>query len=196
MIQVPDWRAAMMAVACGVALGGLGGYWLRGTDQPVAERTTPAAQVQQSDGSVVAERAAPPVDKPKLPGLRPKPKKPPHALPAGSTEERRIELVVQPTRENCPPVQVDLSLVRDGEGRRVVASSPDGRVMQALDMPIEAALMPAPVRPWAAGASYDPVSQRAGLWIERDFARLRVGADVQQEEQGGIRAMARVGWRW
>ena len=40
------------------------------------------------------------------------------------------------------------------------------------------------------------MGQRAGVWVERDLARLRVGADVMQGETGELRALVRVGWRW
>lgn len=191
-----DARMLLPVALCAAVLGLAGGYWLRGADAPTLEVVTPQPQVTQSDGSVLAERAAPPMVPSAVPGRPAKPKKPPHQLPKGSTEERRIEVVVQSEVEDCPPVQVDLSLVRDGDGRRVVASSPDGRVLRALDMPITAGLIPPPVRPWAAGASFEPVSQRAGVWIERDFARLRIGADVQQADTGELRALVRLGWRW
>lgn len=161
------------------------GWWLKSTDMPAPEVITAAPQRTQADGSVVAERRP-----------QAKPQKLPHKLPRGSTEERRVAVTVQPTRDDCPPVRVDLSLVREGDGRRVVASSPDGQVVSAIDVPIEAAFIPPPPRPWAAGISYDPVNRRSGAWVERDLARLRLGVDVQQGDTGELRFVARAGWRW
>ena len=178
-------RLQVFVLSLAVVLGGLFGYWLRGTDVPVPERTTAAPAERQQDGSLVAERA---------PMFQPAP--PVHQIPKGGVEERRVAVRVKPKQPDCDPVQLDLSLVRIGDGRRVVASSPNGEIISALDMPIVAALMPAPARPWAAGGSYDPVQRRYGAWIERDIARLRVGADVMQGETGQLTAMVRVGWRW
>jgi len=104
---------------------------------------------------------------------------------------------VQPDAPGCPVCRVDLSLVRDDEGgQRVIASSPDGTVTRALDVPIYPALLPPPVRPWAAGLSYDPFGSRGGVWIERDVSRIRIGADLQQSDDGDIRGLVRVGWRF
>ena len=57
---------------------------------------------------------------------------------------------------DCPEpeaITIDLSLVRDKTGRRVVASSPDGQVVGGLDIPI---LDPLPAPPPAneIGADY------------------------------------------
>lgn len=178
-------RTQIWLLSLAVLLGAIGGYWLKSTDMPRAEVVTAAPEVRQADGSVIAERQ--PLSKP-TPA--------PHRLPKGASEERRVSLKVKPRQPDCEPVRVDLSLIREGDGRRVVASSPDGEIISALDMPIVAALMPAPARPWAAGGSYDPIQRRYGAWVERDIARLRVGADVVQTETGQLKAMVRVGWRF
>ncbi|XZG71741.1 hypothetical protein ACTSKR_07760 [Chitinibacteraceae bacterium HSL-7] len=163
------------------------GYVNGSARAPVAEVTAPAPAVVQPDGSVVAQR---------VPDLAPSP--PPHALPRGAKEERRMRVTVQPTATPPPgqpplPVSVDLSLVRDGGGRRVVASSPDGRVIDALDVPIDPAPMPPPERPWAVGLSYS-TDKSAGVWVERDFARIRAGLDLQRREDGNVVATARLGF--
>lgn len=176
-----------VALMAALGVGGVLGYWLKSTDVPRPEVIAPAPAVRQADGSLVAERR---------PATPSEAKKPPHQIPKGAREERRIAVTVQPTRPDCPPVRVDLSLVREGEGRRVVASSPDGQVVQALDLPVERALIPPPARPWAMGASYNPLTERAGIWVERDLAWLRIGADLIQDERGQVAAMVRVGWRF
>jgi hypothetical protein len=108
------------------------------TSAPKVENIAPAAEQSQPDGSVVAERQP----------VAGKPPAAPHVLPKGSTEERRAKVTVRPKAgielprsvlkslpsdclkavesAQCPDVTVDLSLVRQGDGRRVVASSPDG----------------------------------------------------------------------
>ena len=178
-------RMQVFLLGIAVLVGGLLGYWLKSTDMPRAEVVTAAPALRQKDKSVVGERA--PVAKPS---------KPPHLLPKGSKEERRVAVVVKPKQPDCDPVRFDLSLIREGDGRRVVASSPDGAVLSALDVPILPGLLPPPARPWAAGGSYNPVTRRGGAWVERDIARLRLGADVIQAETGELTAMVRLGWRW
>lgn len=162
------------------------GYRLGKGDAPVIERVEYRPAVIQSDGSVIAER---------VPDAKPKP--PPHEIPRGHVEVRRVEVEVQPDAPGCPVCRVDLSLVRDTEGgQRVIASSPNGTVTRALDVPILPGLLPPPVRPWAAGLSYDPFGGRGGVWIARDVSRIRIGADLQQSADGDIRALVRVGWRF
>lgn len=171
----------------------LGGY-LFGvkTSAPKTEVVTAAPQVTQSDGSIVVER------KPEA-----RPSKPPHKIPKGSIEERRVGIKLQPdafvSAEGCKcdpePVSVNLSLVRDDQGRRVVASSTGGKVVGALDVPIETALMPPEPHPWAAGLSYGH-DKSPGAWIERDLGRIRVGAEVIRQRDQTFQGRVRVGWAW
>lgn len=178
-------RGAIAIALLAAGAGALTVHRLGRPDLPRPEVVTAAPQLRQDDGSAVAARqptAAPP--------------KAPHALPRGAKEERRISATVSPAKPDCPPVRLDLSLVQVDGGRRVVASSPDGEVIQALDMPIEAALLPPPIRPWAAGVSYAPRAELGGVWIERDVGRLRIGADVAEAVGGELDARVRVGWRF
>jgi hypothetical protein len=179
-------------IAIGIAL--LLGAYLIGvkTTQPKPEDVTAVPQVTQSDGSIVIER------KPEA-----KPTKAPHKIPKGSTEERRVNLKLKPdafvSDDGCQcdpaPVSVNLSLVRDDQGRRVVASSPGGQIVGALDVPIEPALMPPEPHPWAAGLSYGH-DKSAGAWIERDLGRIRVGAEVIRQRDQTFQGRVRVGWAW
>lgn len=180
---------AVLVLVGGSLLMGAGyglGWWLRGTDAPATEIVASAPAVRQDDGSLVPARE---------PQAKPPPA--PHALPRGSKEERRISATVSPAKPDCPPVRLVLSLVQDGAGgRRVVASSPDGEVIQALDMPIVPALVPPPARPWAAGVSWAPREELGGVWVERDLGRLRVGADLEEAGGGELQARVRIGWRF
>ncbi|MGN6518676.1 MAG: hypothetical protein ACTHK2_04540 [Dokdonella sp.] len=150
---------------------------------PVREDVAPAPQVQQADGSVIAQRA---------PDAHPAP--PRHQLPRGAVEERREQIVVAPAPA-ASTVEVDLSLVRQGDERRVVASSPDGQVLRAIDIPIEPAMLPPPPLPWAAGLSYR-TDRAVGLWVERDIGHLRLGAELAREPNGRAEAEVRVGLRF
>lgn len=65
----------------------------------------------------------------------------PHKIPAGSVEVRRAHVTVQPHATStdacaaaCDPLDLDLSLVRDADGHRMVASSPNGAVTGGDDL--------------------------------------------------------------
>ena len=175
-------------------LGLLLGAYLIGvkTTEPKPEVITAAPAVAQSDGSIVVERKPEAVSS-----------KPPHKIPRGAKEERRVSLNLKPdavvTDEGCKcdpaPVAVNLSLVRDDQGRRVVASATGGQIVGALDVPIEPTLMPPEPHPWAAGLSYGR-DKSPGIWIERDLGRIRVGAELIRERAQTFQARARVGWSW
>lgn len=173
---------ALVLIACGVS--GFLGYSLGRSDAPVIEDVRYLPAVRQADDSLIAER---------VPDASPPPA--PHIIPKGAVEERRIEVTVLPHDPNCEAVRVDLSLIRQGDGRRVIASSRDGRVTAAIDIPIIPGLMPPPRHPWAAGVAYGTEGY-LGAWVERDFARLRVGVDAGIDERDKARAVARVGWRF
>jgi hypothetical protein len=157
--------------------------WALWPAKPVLENVAPAPQVQQTDGSVVAQRA---------PDVHSAP--PPHIIPKGFHEVRREAVVVAPAPA-ASSVEVDLSLVSDGTQQRVVASSPDGQVIKALDIPIQPVLMPPPAKPWAAGLSYD-TRHAVGVWVDRDVGRLVVGAALSRLPDGKTEAQLRVGVRF
>ena len=83
--------------------------------------------------------------------------------------------------------------MRDGDGgQRVIASSPDGEVVGGVDVPITPALIVPEPKRWAAGISYAPAEKSGGVWIDRDIARVRLGAELVQQD-GGISGRVRVG---
>jgi hypothetical protein len=158
-------RTKVESIVVLVAVAGAGLWWVTRAPPPVPEVITAAPQVIQADKSVIAERA---------PDAHPP--KPPHIIPKGYVEERR-ETVHVTTDVPKTDVEVDLSLVRNGNERRVIASSPDGTIVSALDIPIEAGLIPPPPLKWAAGLSYS-TQRETGVWLEHDIGRLRLGAEV------------------
>lgn len=174
------------AVAC-LALGiGLGWFIWGGNGRPEG----PARAQRQPDASLVLERQ--PAAPEQLPPQ-------PHVLPAGSVEQRRVSVTIQPTGEACPPVHLDLSLVRtDDGGSRVIASSPDGRITGGLDIPVQRALAVDEPRRWVAGVSY--AGQRAwGVYLHRDVWRVHLGLEVnslRDDDGGGSEARLLVGWTW
>jgi len=165
-----------------------GGIWLgrASVPVPVPEIVAPAPAQSLPSGAVVLER------KPAASATTVKPIKP------GSKVERAIAVTVQPTREDCPPVTVDMQLIQEDGGRRVVTRSPDGRVIAGLDVPATPALIMPDRREWAAGLSGAPHQwpDTAGVWIERDLGRVRVGAEVLRRTDGEMQARVRIGWVW
>lgn len=146
---------AAALVALGILLGT---RWA----QPVPEVVTPQAAQSLPGGAVVIERK---------PAATPsKPKKP------GAKVERDVSVTVQPAQPDCEPVRVDLQVVAEDGGRRVIASSPDGRVVGGLDMPQPATMWQKP-REWAVGLSCEPTNcqRTAGVWVDRDLGRIRQG---------------------
>lgn len=189
--MIPRWIPPA-AIAAAILIAAAVGYWL-GQPKPVKETAAPA--VHQVDGSVVLERKPDAAAKPK------------QKIPRKARVERVAQVTVQPDAiaapgEPCPPVTVDMTLVREPDGmRRVLASSPDGVVVGGLDVPVDTAAQPAAPKRWAAGLSWSPADRTAGVWIERDvpvFSQvLRVGAEINQGvsglDVGGIETRLRVG---
>lgn len=93
----------------------------------------------------------------------------------------------------CPPVLVDLSLVRmKDQSRRVIASSPDGEVVGGVDIPVETPDRPRELR-WSAGGIYGVTSgggRSVGAFLHRDVAFLRLGAEVTRDTAPNVRS----GW--
>lgn len=185
-------RVKLVVAAVALVAVGVGAY-LFGvhTSAPKPEVIAAAPQVRQSDQSVIAERKQ-----------EATPTKPPHKIPTGAIEERRVNIKLKPpaftSPEGCQcdpaPLDVNLSLVREDGGRRVIARSPEGRVISALDVPIKPALI-SETHPWAAGLSVGN-DKSPGVWIERDLGRFRVGAEAVRERDGGLLGRVKLGWMW
>lgn len=112
-------------------------------------------------------------------------------MAASGTIERQIDITIQPNASECASMAVTIDLVRQDDVLRVIASSPDGRVITGRDMVFT---LPEPEKKWAAGISYD-TRRHGGLWIDRDFHDLRIGAAVKNSDNG-LQAEARIGWRF
>lgn len=211
-----NWRSIGISAAVGLLVGlALGWCWYR---PHTPGREPPAASSVQRDGSVVMARVDPSTQ----------PARPPHELPRGSREERRVSVVVQPgpgrvvhdtvqvpapdhvsqpgkmvdsvvERCDCPPVQVDLSLVRTPDKtRRVIASSPDGKILSGVDVPLEAASAPRiPTWTLSAVAVADPDGIRPGALLQRRLGPFVVGGSAIVDP--GLRrpgAIATIGVTW
>lgn len=185
-----ETKAAIAALLIALGLGAAGG-WHFTRAVPVIETAKPAET--QADGSVVVGRT----------GTQPT-AKPKQQVPKGAKVERVTAVTVQPTAtaeagKPCPPVTVDMTLIREKDGgRRVIASSPDGQVVAGMDVPVETLPVPE-ARPWAAGLSLNPLNQTLGAWVERDVGRVRVGIEINQTRPQlltppGAEIRVRAGW--
>lgn len=190
--MIPRW-VPIVSIGAAIFAAAAIGWWL-GQPKPVQETAAPAQH--QADGSMILERRADPKAKPR------------QVIPRKAKVERVAQVVVQPDAfadagKPCPPVTVDMSLIREPDGmRRVLASSPDGQVVGGLDIPVETAAPPPEPKRWAAGLSWAPVSSTAGVWVDRDvpvFGQvMRVGAEINQTRMdaysAGVEARLRIGF--
>ena len=203
-------KIALAALAVGTVMGLTLG-WMLWRPAPVKQEP-PAPAIRQADHSQILERK--PESHPAVP----------HQIPSGAKLEREIQVTVHPSTGAtlpttgtspvapgkppdampCPPVTVDLSLVRmPDKTRRVIASSPDGDVVGGLDVPVEAASAPRELK-WAIGGLYGTKSeggQTLGVFVDHDFAFLRTGAEVTRERypsssMNGWEIRARLGIRF
>lgn len=86
---------------------------------------TPQPEVTQKDGSKILERKIDPNAKPQ------------QIVPKGAKVERIGKVKVQPTDPQGNPVTFDWTLIRDRDnGQRMIASSPDGKVITGSDIVI------------------------------------------------------------
>jgi hypothetical protein len=186
---------SVLCVLAGTALGVYAGFQMCAS-MHTTENVTPAPAERLPGGALKLERALQ-----NAPAAQALPAAP---VPPGAVVERRVRVVAQPAATpapdapcDCPPVTVDLALIREGEGRRVLAWSPDGRVIGGLDVPIVARLVPVPM-PWAAGPSVG-FDGSPGVWIDRELGRFEVGIEIHEDRRGQDSSLAgrvRIGWRW
>lgn len=178
------------AVALAGLIAGMGLGWTLWHPK-AAKPETYAREVRQQDGSLVLER-------------KPQPDaKPVHQIPEGGKVERIVKVVIQPHTTTptttptedlgtptysgpvslqaapCPPVHVDLSLVRmQDQSRRVVASSPDGDVVGGVDIPVEPVPQVKQFK-WTASVlrSWEPSTGRQswGGMVQRNLGPVALG---------------------
>ncbi len=164
---------------------------------PIAE--PPAVAVRQGDSSLVLARR--PDTTVKIP----------HVIPAGTRPVREISVAVQPAAPLivhdtvpvpgepgrlivkvdtvfCPAVVVNLTEVENtaDHTRRLVASSPDGRVIaeRSIDVPLAPARAPPRQLPWSAGALRVQDNGWGG-YLSRDLGPFRLLAGGLQGLPGG-----------
>jgi len=157
-------------IAASFAAGLAAGWWLY---HPTVKPETYKPAVKQKDGSVILERNPNGTVSAPMPAL---PRKP----------SRTIQVTVKPkpvepgscTLE-CPAVNVRLDLVKDDDGQRVIASSPDGDIIGGIDVPVEPWIK-RNENLWAAGLTYSH-DRRLGAFIDRDLGPFRAGIEADAE---------------
>lgn len=162
--------------------------------KPVAKET-PAFAVTQRDGSQILKRD---------PDAKAKPAQ---EIPKGATVERIVKVIVKAKPEaaptiprtsskwsepsasaaaatpvdvaaDCPPVNLDLSLVRmPDETRRVIVSSQNGDVLDGIDIPVEAAKPTSDEKKWSVGGTYFTNKIWAAR-VGRDIGPVTVSGEV------------------
>lgn len=144
-------------------------YWtqrLCEATHPRAVMPAPAPEIVQRDGSVVPEVRP-----------DPSPAKPPHIIPRGMTETRRVTATVKPAKPDRSPIDLTLSLVEDDKTQRAVLSGEGGEIVASLDQPIRPFLLK-PVHPWAVGPGYGPLHDAFGVRLDYDLhPRVRLSVD-------------------
>ncbi len=198
----------MNAFAVGVAIGavaGLGGGWALYHQRP-SPVETPAAAIIQKDGSTILERVPNAHATPKQtiptgatvervvrvtvqPKAEPAPIVDATSVRADSMNPAKLDstgtngaAVPRETSQPvvCPPVRVDLTLIRlADQTRRVIASSPDGAVVGGVDVPVESAT-PQQVLRWSVGPAYGGGDTRWGASLTRDLGPVRAILQVMQ----------------
>lgn len=180
----PKGRTLGWTLVAGLSLGLFLGWFLWRPKPPMIE--TAASSARQPDSSLVLARRPDTVVRIV------------HRIPPGYVPERSLSIAVQPTprvdtlwrpgveREilrvdtlRPPVVRVVLTLARLGDGsRRVIASSPDGRVLDSLsiDVPLGESAAPARKLVHSVGATRDLLSGAWGAIASRDAGPLRLFA--------------------
>lgn len=175
--------AALFGIVVGLFIGHSLYY------KPVAKET-PAFAVKQPDRSLILARD---------PDAKAKPA---HQIPKGATVERVVKVIVRakpvpetipsiPSKRpepdhiadvgkmiDCPPVNLDLSLVRmPDETRRVIVSSQNGDVLDGIDIPVESAKPVSDSKKWSVGGTYF----QNKIWtarVGRDIGPVTVSGEV------------------
>ena len=147
-----NWRIDLYGIClvAGLVIGYAFGFQANKPKQ-IIESYKP--EVRQSDNSLVLERK---------PNASAKPKQ---AIPPEDKVERIVSVEVE-TEKPVDRVGIDLTVVSEPDGsKRVIASSPDGRVVGGADIPVAPILIPR-VQSWAVGGLYNPHLKKYGGFVQ------------------------------
>jgi hypothetical protein len=202
-------KIVLLVLAVILIFGGgmFAGWKLFGPKQPKTE--TYAQEIKQKDKSLVLERK--PMTQQEAEENVPTP-----VIPDGGKVERKVQVVVQPNayptvvteiptsgqlnavevqeKPPCPPVRVDLTLVRlPDSSHRVIAQSPDGDIVGGVDIPVQP-VQDSKVLKWAVGGVKGRTpdgTKFIGGFVDRDWAFVRVSGAVFRSQD-----TVKMGWGW
>lgn len=167
-------RNYIYAFLVGAVAGLFAGYGLYRPDQPQPERY--AAKVIQSDKSVILEK------KPQADA------KPAHQIPKGAKVLRVAKVKVKPNVDHipearkmidCPPVDLDLTLVTKDDQTSLIASSKNGDIVGGIDIPVINTKPAQEPLKWSIAAAY--YSNKAySARVERDLGPTRVSVEAMK----------------
>jgi hypothetical protein len=191
--------AALLTAAALIFVAGMGLGWKLFRSKPIPQMVVAAPAQTQQDGSLILQTRPDAAAKPA------------QQVPTGGHVTRIDQVVVQPHGQSavapapingsappaagptpghpatlipCPPVTVDLTLIRmQDQSQRVVASSPDGDVVGGIDIPVEVPSQPRELK-WAIGAVYGLGGwgqTSKGAFVDRDLAFFRIGAEITRD---------------
>ena len=106
------------------------------------------------------------------------------SAPPEAVEQAKQEIVAACVDRECPPVTVNVDLVREEDGQQRAIVTSNGEILKTVDIPRENAAAPPKSKLWAAGAVFNPVRETAGVTVERDIGFMRVGVDLMQRDAG------------
>lgn len=189
---------ARVAAGAGLAAGLLLGWTLWHPRPPAPE--PPAVAVRNTDSSLTLARAPDATAKPthvtprgtleriEHITVRPNPVVDTVFVPAPAASPTDTVPAPKPTVRvdtvQGPDLDVELSLVRLGDGsRRVTASVRGGKVLGGVDIPVEAAKPPAGPLRWRAGVTYAPGPATYGAFVERDVGPFALLGAVERPDQ-------------
>lgn len=185
---------------------GLGTGWKLWQTPPPIVHVEPKPEIKNHDGSTVL---------PVVPSQAPKPAQ---HVPAGSHVESTVSFTVQPSdpqpvlslpvqpsssspipgpieRPPCPPMTVDLTIYREADGsRRVVVSSPDGKVLKGVHIENEVGPPASKILKNSAGLVTGATAwgdKAIGVYYDRDWKFLRYGGELTKNTYANV---GRQGW--
>ena len=164
---------AVLATIVAIFAAGLAtGWWLY---HPTVKPETYKPAVKQKDGSVILERNPNGAVSAPMPAL---PRKPARTIQV-TVKPKPVPVEPDSCALECPAVNVRLDLVKDDDGQRVIASSPDGDIIGGMDVPHEPWIK-RNENLWAAGLTYSH-DRRLGAFLDRDLGPFRAGIEADAE---------------
>lgn len=181
-----SWFAIVMIMIICILIGA-GASYATFAPKPQAEGYAPQQIIAST---VVAER---------VPDAKAKPKT---EIPKGGKTNRIAKLTVQASpvantqtgAVECPPIDVDLTLVDMPDATKRFAAAANGQIIKFIDVPVATAEIPHEYK-WGVGASYN-TKREAGVWVDHYAGPFVAGVGVRKSVSDDLVAEARLGFRF